>query len=73
LEKATTEIAVSLAQGPTKSIGLIKRTLNRALVSDLDALLDYEASIQQAASETGDHKEGLASFLEKRKAAFTGK
>lgn len=73
LEKATMEIAVSLAQGPTRSIGLIKRTLNRALTSDLDSLLDYEAAIQQAASETEDHKEGIAAFLEKRKAAFKGK
>jgi len=73
LEKATMEIAASLAQGPTRSIGLIKRTLNKALISDLDALLDYEASIQQAASETEDHKEGIGAFLEKRKATFKGR
>jgi len=73
LEKVTMEIATTLAQGPTRSIGLIKRTLNKGLVSDLDSLLDYEAYIQQAASETEDHKEGIAAFLGKRKAAFNGK
>jgi 2-(1,2-epoxy-1,2-dihydrophenyl)acetyl-CoA isomerase len=73
LEGVTMEIARSLADSPTKSIGLIKRTLNKALASDLDSLLDYEAYIQQIASETEDHKEGVKAFLEKRKAEFRGR
>lgn len=73
LERVTMEIASSLAAAPTKSIGLIKRTLNKALSADLDTLLDYEACIQQIASETEDHKEGIAAFLEKRKPRFTGR
>lgn len=73
LEQATTEIAEKLAKAPTKSIGLIKRTLNKALVSDLDTLLDYEAYIQEIASLTEDHKEGVQAFLEKRHAQFKGK
>jgi 2-(1,2-epoxy-1,2-dihydrophenyl)acetyl-CoA isomerase len=72
LEAVTMELARSLAAGPTRTIGLIKRTLNRALVTDLTALLEYEASIQEIASGTNDHREGLAAFLEKRKAAFIG-
>lgn len=73
LEKVTMEIAGNLAKAPTKSIGLIKRTLNKALSSDLDSLLDYEAYIQEIASLTEDHKEGLQAFLEKRTAQFKGK
>lgn len=73
LEKATMEIAERLAKAPTKSIGLIKRTLNKALSSDLDTLLDYEAYIQEIASLTEDHKEGVQAFLEKRPAQFKGK
>lgn len=73
LEAVTKEYAGRFAQAPTKAIGLIKRTLNRALVSDLDSLLDYEAYIQQIASETEDHKEGVAAFLEKRPAQFKGR
>ncbi len=73
LEEETMSLARVLAEGPTKSIGLIKRTLNKAAFSDLDALLDYEAYIQQIASETEDHKEGVKAFLEKRKARFQGK
>lgn len=73
LEKTTMELATRLAQSPTKSIGLIKRTLNKALSSDLNTLLDYEATIQEIASLSEDHTEGVTAFLEKRPAQFKGK
>ncbi len=73
LEVETMALASRFAQAPTRSIGLIKRTLNKSLACDLDAALDYEAVIQQVASETHDHQEGLQAFLEKRPARFTGK
>ncbi len=73
LEAETLALARSLAQMPTRAIGLIKKSLNRALSTDLEALLEYEARIQQVASETADHQEGLKAFLEKRPARFTGK
>ena len=69
----TTALATRLAHAPTKAIGLIKRTLNKSLTSDLDAILDYEACIQQIASETEDHQEGVKAFLEKRQAIFRGR
>jgi 2-(1,2-epoxy-1,2-dihydrophenyl)acetyl-CoA isomerase len=72
LEEVTLETAGGLASGPTRAIGYIKRALNRALSTDLETLLAYEAYLQQAASETSDHKEGLAAFLEKRPAIFRG-
>jgi 2-(1,2-epoxy-1,2-dihydrophenyl)acetyl-CoA isomerase len=73
LEEETFALARGLAQGPTKTIGLIKRTLNRALSADLESLLQYEARIQQIASGTDDHREGLQAFLEKREARFSGR
>jgi len=72
LEAETMALARALAAGPTKAIALIKRTLNRALSSDLASLLEYEAAVQEIASATRDHAEGLAAFLEKRPAVFTG-
>src|SRR5436190_17575634 len=39
LEQETMALAKQFASGPTKSIGLIKRTLNRALTVPLDELL----------------------------------
>ena len=73
LEKTTMALAERLAKAPTRSIGLIKRTLNKSLSSDLDALLDYEAVIQEIASSTEDHREGVKAFLDKREAKFRGK
>jgi 2-(1,2-epoxy-1,2-dihydrophenyl)acetyl-CoA isomerase len=73
LEAETMAIATALAKAPTKAIGLIKRTLNKSLAADLDTILDYEACIQQIASETEDHQEGVKAFLEKRQAEFKGK
>ncbi len=73
IEQVTMDLARTLAEAPTRAIGLIKRTLNKALTCDLDELLAYEAQIQQIASETEDHREGVAAFLEKRKARFQGK
>jgi 2-(1,2-epoxy-1,2-dihydrophenyl)acetyl-CoA isomerase len=72
LESVTMDIARSLAAGPTRTIGLIKRTLNKSLGADLETLLAYEASIQEIASRTGDHREGVRAFLEKRNAVFAG-
>lgn len=73
LERATIEIAEKLSQAPTRAIGLIKRALNKSVTTDLDALLDYEAIMQDLASRTEDYKEGVQAFLEKRPAKFTGK
>ena len=73
LESETLTFAHSLAAMPTRAIGLMKKTLNRALSTDLETLLQYEARVQQAASETEDHQEGLTAFLEKRPAKFKGK
>lgn len=73
LEAKTRELADKFAKSPTKAIGLIKRTLNKALHSDLDTILDYEAVIQEIASQTEDHQEGVKAFLEKRPAQFRGR
>jgi 2-(1,2-epoxy-1,2-dihydrophenyl)acetyl-CoA isomerase len=73
LEEETMALAKKLAEGPTKAIGLIKRTLNKSLTSDLDTILDYEAYLQEAASATEDHKEGVEAFLAKRPATFRGR
>lgn len=73
LEATTMDLARQLAKAPTRAIGLIKRTLNKSLATDLDSLLDYEAIIQEAASQTEDHKEGVSAFLEKRPAQFKGR
>jgi 2-(1,2-epoxy-1,2-dihydrophenyl)acetyl-CoA isomerase len=73
LAKQTRELAERLARGPTRAIGLCKRTLNVGITSDLAAVLDAEAEGQGLASHTEDHWEGVQAFLEKRPARFLGK
>lgn len=72
LEKETRSIAEKLAKGP-KGIGLAKRAINKAMYSDIDTALDYEAYMQEIAGSTEDYKEGLKAFGEKRPPQFQGK
>ena len=67
------ELAASLANGPTRAIGLSKRALNHAVLGSLEATLEYEAQLQEIAGRSEDHAEGLAAFLEKRQPKFQGK
>jgi 2-(1,2-epoxy-1,2-dihydrophenyl)acetyl-CoA isomerase len=68
-----TEWAVRLAGGPTRAYGLIKRGVNQALATGFTEALEYEASLQEIAGRTEDHREGVAAFLAKRAPAYTGR
>jgi len=72
LGAAVREIAVKLAQAPTKALGLTKRAMNRAFQMTIEEALDYEAHLQEIAGRSADYKEGVAAFLEKRQAVFGG-
>ncbi|MCA1669022.1 MAG: enoyl-CoA hydratase/isomerase family protein [Thermomicrobia bacterium] len=72
LMETTHALAARLAALPTRAIGLTKRAFNRAMMPDLDAVLDYEADMQEIAGRTQDYREGVAAFREKRPPSFTG-
>ena len=73
LEKSLMITAKNFASKPTKAIGMIKTLMRKSFDSTLDEILTLESEFQEAAGNTEDFKEGIASFLEKRKSAFKGK
>lgn len=72
-ETESKKMAVTLAQMPTKGIGLTKRLLNSTYSHDLHTQLEMEKAVQVEAGTSHDFKEGVQAFLEKRKPVFTGK
>jgi 2-(1,2-epoxy-1,2-dihydrophenyl)acetyl-CoA isomerase len=73
LDAVVKEYTDYFSQAPTKSIGLIKRMLEKSSTATLGEMLEYEAYCQEIAGNTNDYKEGVTAFLEKRKPSFTGK
>ena len=69
----STTLLQTLAQMPTRALALIKQQVNESLNNNLAAQLELEAKLQEQASKTADFKEGVLSFLEKRKPIFKGK
>ena len=61
-----------LSNGPTRSYAGSKRELNHWLYARMPEHLELEANIQGELGGSRDFHEGVAAFLEKRKAAFTG-
>jgi 2-(1,2-epoxy-1,2-dihydrophenyl)acetyl-CoA isomerase len=66
------KIAAVLAELPTKGLAYTKQALNKSLEQNLEQQLQTEDDLQQKAALTKDFREGVASFLEKRKPKFSG-
>lgn len=72
-QNVVTTTATTLAQMPTKALGLTKRLLNESMINTLEQQLKLEGKLQIEASESVDFAEGVAAFVGKRKAVFKGK
>jgi 2-(1,2-epoxy-1,2-dihydrophenyl)acetyl-CoA isomerase len=72
LDVEATALAQRLADGPTRAFGLTKRLLNASFETDLAHSLELEGHFQALATTTGDLREGMAAFREKRSTNFTG-
>ena len=64
--------AQRLAEGPARAVGLIKRSVQEGVEMSLTQGLALERELQNRLFVTKDAKEGLAAFIEKRKAVFAG-
>ena len=65
-------LALQLANMPTKGLALTKQLLNETYTNTLSQQLILEGQIQVEASQSEDYQEGVNAFLEKRKPVFKG-
>ena len=65
-------LAARLAAGPTAAYAAIKETVSYSASHPLDESLANEARAQARCGPTGDHRNAVTAFLEKRPAVFTG-
>ena len=70
ISEETAKLAGRLAQGPVGAYGLTKRAFNRAVLPNLEEVLEYEGQLQEVAARNPEHKEGVSAFLEKRRPKF---
>ncbi len=70
---AATTLARTLAGGPTKGYGLLKKALYASPGNSLDAQLDLERDLQREAGFSEDYREGVTAFKEKRQPKFKGR
>lgn len=73
VDTATDDLLARLASGPTVAIGLAKQAINYGLHASLGQSMNHELSSLELSCRTGDFKEGLAAFRERRDPEFQGR
>lgn len=73
LDRTTDELLARLAAGPTVAIGLAKQAIAQNQHATLDQAMTRELYSLELACRTGDFKEGLAAFRQRRTPEFEGR
>ena len=66
-------LATKIANNPPLAVRYLKEGLRRSYYGDYEEVGNWVAQTLGVLFQTEDHKEGVASFLEKREPTFTGK
>ena len=72
LLSAANALAQRVAVNPPQAVRMAKRLLMEGRSVRLDTLLEMSEAMQALAHATGDHREAVNAFLEKRKPVFKG-
>lgn len=72
LMSTTLALAHEIAGGPTKTLAMIRKAAWASLDNDWSSQLHMERLLQRDAGRSRDFQEGVAAFLQKRPAKFTG-
>ena len=73
LMERTLDLARRIAEGPTYSMALIKKLVQRSLHVGFAESLRLAGPAQNLARRTQDHKEGVRAFVEKRTPRYVGR
>jgi 2-(1,2-epoxy-1,2-dihydrophenyl)acetyl-CoA isomerase len=72
LMSSALSLAQDIASGPTRTLAMIRKAAWASLDSDWSSQLHTERVLQRDAGRSKDFQEGVAAFLQKRPAKFTG-
>ena len=73
LDAAVDDLVAELGAGATVALGLTKRCIHAALDGTILEAMEGEAMALELSSRTGDFREGLLAFTERRDARFEGR
>lgn len=72
VEREAIALATTLAAGPTRAFGAVRRMLRQSFETGLSDQLEAEKESIITASRSDDAKEGIAAFVAKRRPRFRG-
>ena len=72
LDQETDKLVQRLARGPTHVYGMAKKLMYRSLENEFESQLQLEGECFAESASRDDIREGVAAFVEKRKANYTG-